>query len=163
MRTIRRDTEIACPFSAVIELAERCVADLAVVRVALVGRSAPLRRVRVKTRTFRDETDFTRRHEALKVELTPAGGVAFPTLHMLLSVRPWNRGSRLHVEAKYDPPLGMLGRLGDSLVGRHLAARIVDAFLHDMRAAVERAWVTERSAWSTPQHARSSETAEGSS
>jgi hypothetical protein len=149
MRTLRKRTYADCPFSAAIELAERSVQGLSPIHLALGTASFPIRDARVKACTLQDASDSARRHPALAVEIAPVPPTPLPTFQLLLTVRPWQKGCRLVLHATYEPPRGALGRIGDALVGRHVAGCIADAFLRDTRTAVEHAWRAQSSSWSS--------------
>lgn len=71
----------------------------------------------------------------------PRGGMAFawrpgwrgfPAFGATLTVRPAGEDTDLVLEGSYEPPLGIIGRLFDRVVGQRLAARTMDALLAEL-------------------------------
>jgi len=60
----------------------------------------------------------------------------FPTFLGELSAEPSAGGTRLRLAGTYTVPLGLLGRFGDGVVGRRLAAESIRAFLADVAGRV---------------------------
>jgi len=136
MRTILRTTEVRCPFTAAMAFAERCCERVTARRIA--------------TKTVRDRTDRARRNTALTVEFVPLTRLPYPAFRLRVAARPWHGGCKLHIEASYETPLGIIGRAGDALVFRRLAARTVARFVDELVSAIEDAWKREREGWTPP-------------
>ena len=136
MRTIRRTTEVDCPFTAVMELTQRCAERLVARRLA--------------AKALRDRSDRARRNTALSVEFLPHSRLPCAPFLVLITARPWHRGCRLQLEASYAPPLGFAGPLYDLVIGRRLAHSAIDGLLRELHAAVEECWRNERAAWTPP-------------
>ena len=151
MHSIKRTTEIHCPFSAAVELAEQWLSTGSMVlRIGIGSRFVPLQRVSARTVTLDDVTDTARRHSALAAQLLPERRSMFPAFRIVATVRPWQTASRITVTATYDPPLGWLGPFVDALVLRRIASIVLAGFVADLRVAVESAWQTQRDDWLQP-------------
>jgi hypothetical protein len=145
-RTIARSTEVDCPFSTAIEYAAEHLASLRVLRVPLLGPSSVVveKGILAVTRRSPDDTDPGRAHEALAIWLTPRGRFPFPRMRVLLTVRPYNLGTLLQLEAHYHAPLGRLGACLDLLWGKFVAAWTLGTLRDELRTALERASLLER-------------------
>lgn len=149
MRTIHGQIEVASPFSTAIELAERYVSRLTwsgegrLLRLWAQVVPAPQGRLALGWTVFahaaigRDHTDSARRHEAMWIRLRPARGLPFPHVAAVLTARPRQGHTLLHLTAEYVPPFGLLGAAFDALIGRRLAARALLGFLAEMKRSVE--------------------------
>ncbi len=57
----------------------------------------------------------------------------FPSMHATLTIYPLSPGeTQLDLDGKYDPPLGILGDVGDRIVGHRIAEASVHKFLQDV-------------------------------
>lgn len=149
MRTIRGQVDVACPFSAAIEYAENYVSRLtwsgngrllqlwAPLVPAPRGNVALGWTVFAHATTGRDHTDTARRHEAMWIRLRPARGLPFPHVAAVLTARPHQGRTLLHLAAEYVPPFGLVGAAFDAVVGRWLASRALLGFLAEMKRSIE--------------------------
>jgi hypothetical protein len=137
------------PFSMVIALAAQRLRRVQIregalgLRLRLFGPTvpyAPTRMVAVATSIERDATDGTRRHEALRIELSPQAGWPAPRFETLLTARPHGSGVRLRLETEYEAPLGVTGRTLDFIWGRLVAAWTMRGFLETLRTGLEEDW-----------------------
>ncbi len=65
-------------------------------------------------------------------------GAFFPEMSADLHVQPHSSGeASLELDARYRPPLGLLGLLADQLVGRFVAAATAQQFLERLAASVD--------------------------
>ncbi|HET6895797.1 MAG TPA: hypothetical protein VFH72_10495 [Candidatus Baltobacteraceae bacterium] len=136
---------VRCPFSATIDLIEHLHARHT---EHSVGPFAALRTpVICNISEVRDYTDQTRAHEALSVHWTAKAALPVPQMDALLTVRPNGPVTQLRMHGRYEPPLGLFGRIFDLLVGRFLARRTVRRFLNELRVFIESEWQKERRAY----------------
>jgi len=136
---------VRCPFSATIDLIEHLHTKRA---EHTVGPFAALRTpVICDLSEVRDYTDQTRAHEALSVHWSAKAALPVPEMDGLLTVRPNGPLTQLRMEGRYEPPLGLFGRIFDLLVGRYVARRTVRRFLNELRTFIESEWQKERRAY----------------
>lgn len=142
MTEIFANQNIKCPFSATIEMIERLhhtgvehvVGPFSGVRTPVVCDLAEVR----------DFTDDTRIHEALNIHWSARPGMPLLEMDGLLTVRPNGPMTELRMEGRYEPPLGIGGRLFDNLFGRYIARRTIRRFLRELRGFIEAEWEKER-------------------
>jgi hypothetical protein len=135
MRTITVTRDAQAPFSMTIDLVERffqsphqlSVGPTRSVRAAVVAEAGQIR----------DETDATMRHEALVIRWQPRSFWPLPDLHGLLTVRVNAPATEVTIRSEYSPPLGVLGRVFDALVGHRIAQSTLRILLEDICAYVE--------------------------
>jgi len=74
--------------------------------------------------------------EATELELewhAETGRELFPSMHATLTVYPLSPSeTQLDLDGNYDPPLGVLGEVGDRIVGHRIAEASVHKFLEDV-------------------------------
>lgn len=138
---------VDCPFSAVIEFAERALRE----RPSIVFSPAPAIREPgdLRTELTDDLTDRTRKHDALMLAWKPSLTRLFPDFHGVLTVRPQGRGAWLRIRGSYEPPFGFAGRVFDALAGRVIARLTLMRLLRGIARDAEHRWHTlhkERSA-----------------
>lgn len=134
--------DVACPFSATIEMIERLhhtggehdVGPFSALHTPVVCDLSEVR----------DYTDETRVHDALTVHWRARAGLPIPEMNGLLTVRPNGPVTRLRMDGRYEPPFRFLGRIFDDLIGRHAARRTIRRFLHELRGFIEAEWQKER-------------------
>lgn len=128
----------ACELSAAIGYAEAYLRERlpATIKVPLTigGLGIELKRaVAVEAAVAADWTDPVRRHPALQLLAQPVGGLPFPALKLLVTVRPhFPPGTCVTLDLSYVPPLGMAGRLFDAIVGHHVARAIARSTLDEL-------------------------------
>lgn len=134
--------DVKCPFSATIDFIERLHRTGS---EHVVGPFAGLRTpVICDLHEVRDFTDQTRIHEALTLHWKARAKIPVPEMNGLLTVRPNGRLTQLRMEGRYEPPLGLPGRLFDLLAGRYIARRTIRVFLSELRTFIETEWEEER-------------------
>jgi hypothetical protein len=132
-RTIRKDTFAHCAFSDAIDRAGVFLRD-AQANGRLDELVVPATLSVLVTDDF---TDSVRRHDALEFAWHPRSAF-LPDGRALLTVRPHApEGTELQFSIAYVPPFGVLGRVFDSLVGQHIAARTCDQLLHRLKTELE--------------------------
>lgn len=132
-RIIRKDTFAHCAFSAAIDRAEEFLRG-AQARGRLNELVVP---TKLSVLVSDDFTDSVRRHDALQFSWHPKSAF-LPAGRALLTVRPHApQGTQLKFSIAYVPPLGVLGRVFDFLVGQHIAARTCYQLLHRLKAEIE--------------------------
>lgn len=142
MTTIFAKCDVHCPFSATIEMIERFHEKGT---QHLVGPFSSVRtRVECELVEIRDHTDQTRIHDALTLRWKARARIPVPLMRGLITVRPNGPATELRMEGTYAPPLGLLGRIFDGIIGKHIAQRTVERFLDELRDFVEREWRIER-------------------
>ncbi len=142
MTAIFAKRDVRCPFSAAIEMVQRFHAKGA---RHSVGPSEHLRAgVQCELVEVPDHTDTTRLHEAALLRWKARSWFPLPAMTGLITVRPNGPVTELRMEGRYAAPLGLLGRIFDAIVGRHIAQRTVERFLDEVKSYVEREWEIER-------------------
>ncbi|MGH9047530.1 MAG: hypothetical protein ACRDVW_09500 [Acidimicrobiales bacterium] len=81
----------------------------------------------------------------------------FPVMESDLRARPLGPRTELVLDATYHPPGGIMGVLGDVLVGRLVARSTTEAFIGRLARALEDA-VAEGRCGAAPQHTRAGTT-----
>jgi hypothetical protein len=133
---------VRCPFSIAHDYAEDFFADVAArgaeVRVPLRDLVVLRRPVRMVFARRPDYEEVGRPHDALAVRWT-AGTHLFPDFHGTLRLRIASVDeTRLTLEGAYCPPLGLLGRAFDALIGRRIARATMADLLGRLGDAMER-------------------------
>ncbi len=137
--TLIRETAIAlCPFSAAIEFAATFFAKN--ITLPLAGTLALRTDVITTFEVVLDTTDSSRLHDALHLDWSPGQHLPLPRFSGLLTVRPESSRSELILEGTYEPPLGLVGQVFDSLLGRQIAHGTVRALLRQISTSIESEW-----------------------
>lgn len=100
--------------------------------------------VRCELAEIRDYTDEARIHEALILHWEAHTRIPVPAMRGMITVRPNGPYTELRMEGWYTPPLGVFGRVFDTVIGMRLAQRTIDRFLEELSSFVEHEWETER-------------------
>ena len=147
MTRIQTSRYVDSPFSATLELAEKAVSR----RAGLYLSPAPAlgERVRFASLGADDESDGARKHTALLLAWRPQHEDLFPNFTGVLTFRPSNRGTRMRLSGRYEPPFGFFGRIFDVLFGRAIARRTMQALLEELGQEIEYAYREERRAHRT--------------
>jgi hypothetical protein len=138
MSRLHFESRIACPFSDAIDEAASYFANRrrGALRIPVhVGRLHLRLQRAITTRQsiFPDQSEMGRSHDALELLIHPLGRFPFPDLHALLTVRPcYPPGTKVALDLTYDPPLGIIGRHFDALIGRLVVAAAGRALLADV-------------------------------
>jgi hypothetical protein len=132
-RKIRKDVFAQCAFSVAIDRAEEFLRG-AQASGQLEELVVPAKLSVLITDDF---TDPVRRHDALQFRWHPRSAF-LPAGRALLTVRPHApQGTQMQFSIAYVPPLGVVGRVFDHLVGKHIAARTCDQLLWRLKAEIE--------------------------
>jgi len=124
----------ACPFSAVIDLAEKALRQHPQMRVSPL--SAVSENVETTAAVVDDHSDSVRRHDALLLAWRPDHPRLFPEFRGVLTARPKHRGVWLRLHGSYDPPLGFLGKAFDLVFGRAIARATMARLLAQLSAEI---------------------------
>lgn len=144
MREIRVTRHCACPFSAVIDFAEKALHDSPWMRVSPVPVVSE--NVQAAAAVVDDRSDDVRRHDALLLAWKPNHRGMFPDFQGVLTARPSGRGAELTLHGRYQPPLGLPGAVFDAVAGRHIARVTMRRVLADLCTQIEQRWDAERAA-----------------
>lgn len=98
-----------------------------------------------------DTSDPARIHDAVLFVFYPNTRL-IPALSAALRMRPEFSGSMLYIDAKYEAPLGLFGKVFDRLVGSRFAHKTMVQFLNDVSADMVQRHETFRN--SLPAHHR---------
>ena len=142
MSEVRVTGYCECPFSAVMEFAERSLKErgrMTVSPVRGVGEN-----VSHATQRVDDGTDTSRIHDALLLVWKPEHRTAFPDFRGMLTVRPKERGAWLRLQGKYEPPFGLAGKVFDAVAGNRIANRTARRLLNEVIEDVETKWSIAR-------------------
>ena len=142
MSEIRVTHHCACPFSAVIEFAEKALSESRWMRVSPVPVVAE--NVQAVAAVVDDRSDDVRRHDALLLAWKPNHRGMFPDFQGVLTARPSGRGAELSLHGRYQPPLGLPGAIFDSVAGRHIARLTMRRVLDDLCKQIEQKWNAEK-------------------
>ncbi len=142
MSEVRAARQCACPFSAVIEFAEKALHESPWMRVSPV--SAVSENVKALAAIVDDRSDDVRRHDALLFAWKPDHRGMFPDFRGVLTARPSGRGVQLNLHGRYDPPFGMPGAIFDAVAGRHIARMTMRRVLDELSKQIEQRWNAER-------------------
>jgi len=142
MPKIRESRIVDCPFSGVIEYAERFFEHRHKLR--LTGLQTIKTEVTTEYNVVIDHVDAARRHDALEISWSPNEHVPLPAFHGMFSVRPDFKGSLLTLEGAYEPPLGKVGKAFDKAAGRSIARGTLNGLLQEVKISVEEQWNQER-------------------
>jgi hypothetical protein len=140
MTSLRVTRYVDCPFSAVLEFAEKSLAQrhkFCMTPFQPLGQA-----VRLLHASTADASDVARKHDALLVAWTPYAPL-FPEFRGALTVRPKHRGVWLRLSGQYQPPFGRLGKFFDIVIGRFLAVRTLHRFLEELGAEIEAQYTQE--------------------
>ncbi len=138
MSEVRVTSYCECPFSTVMEFAERSLKERGQMQVSPVSSVAE--NVTHATRIVDDATDTARIHDALLLAWKPDHDAAFPGFRGVLTVRPQNRGVSMQLQGNYDPPFGLAGKLFDVVAGNRIAKLTTGRLLHQLIKDVEAKW-----------------------
>jgi hypothetical protein len=135
MRSITVTRNATVPFSLSIDLVQQffrwphqlVVGPRRLLRAAVVQETVQIR----------DVTDDTMVHEALLVIWHSRSHLPLPDFHGLLTVRVNCPTTEVSIRCSYVPPLGILGWIFDSTVGRYIAAATMRRLLDDICAFIE--------------------------
>ena len=135
MSKVRVRRYCACPFSAVIGIAEKALQRHPRMRVSPI--SAVSENVKATMGVVEDHSDGVRRHDALLLAWRPDHPQLFPEFRGVLTVRPKSRGVWLRLQGSYDPPLGFLGKAFDLAFGYVIARATMARLLAQLTAEIE--------------------------
>lgn len=138
MSQVRVARHCECPFSTVMELAQRSLRESGQMQVSPVPAVAE--KVSHATKLVDDGTDTARIHDALLLVWKPEHDTAFPDFRGVLTARPENRGVSMRLQGSYDPPFGMAGKLFDVIAGNRIAKRTMQRLLDRLIKDVEAKW-----------------------
>ncbi|HME80745.1 MAG TPA: hypothetical protein VKF82_01565 [Candidatus Eremiobacteraceae bacterium] len=104
--------------------------------LGLPGDMSVARDVTAKVNAVDDPTHLT---TPLSVEWSPAGGGPFPTFHGTLTIsEDEDYGSCvLTLSGEYEPPLGVVGKGFDAVIGRRIAVATARRLLEEIRDGIE--------------------------
>ena len=142
MSEVQVTHQCACPFSAVIEFAEKALNESRSMRVSPVPVVAET--VHAMAAVVDDSSDDVRRHDALLLVWKPDHRGMFPDFQGVLTARPSGRGAELSLHGRYQPPLGLPGAIFDAVAGRHIARMTMGRVLADLCKEIEHKWNAER-------------------
>ena len=131
-----------CPFSAVIDFAEKTLEHQRGMQVS--PGPALTENVIHSTKLVGDRTDRARLHDALLLVWKPEHRTVFPDFHGVLTVRPLRRGASIRLQGRYEPPFGVAGKLFDAVAGRYIAKRTLKRLLDQLVVDIEARYVIER-------------------
>jgi hypothetical protein len=139
---VRVSRHCACPFSAVIDFAEKALHESHFMRVSPVPVISE--NVQTLAAVVDDRSDDVRRHDALLLAWKPNHRGMFPDFQGVLTARPSGRGAKLNLHGRYQPPLGLPGAIFDTVAGRHIARMTMGRVLDDLCKQIEQKWNAER-------------------
>ena len=142
MSEVRVTRHCACPFSAVIEFAEKALQGSPWMRVSPVP--AVSENVKALAMIVEDSSDDVRRHDALLLAWKPDHRGMFPDFRGALTARPSGRGVQLDLHGRYEPTFGRVGALFDIVAGRQIARMTMGRVLDDLSRQIEEKWNAAR-------------------
>ncbi len=142
MSEVRVRRYCACPFSAVIEFAEKALRKSPQMRIS--PGYAVSENVKATAAVVDDRSDGVRRHDALLLAWRPDHRLLFPEFRGVLTARPRQRGVWLRLDGSYDPPLGFFGRAFDLVFGRAIVHATMARLLAQLGGEIEAQWADFR-------------------
>ena len=142
MSEIRVTGYCECPFSTVMEFAQLSLRERRRMTVSPVSHVAE--NVSHATKLIDDSTDGARLHDALLIAWKPEHNGAFPDFRGVLTVRPKDRGVSMWLQGRYEPPLGLAGKIFDAIAGNRIAKRTARRLLDEVIGDVEAKWKLAR-------------------
>ena len=144
MNEIHEFLTVLVPFDAVQSSAEAYVASIP----ERDGKRAVPIRITVSDVAVERHVDLTLKHaraypgfEIMDIAWGPHDGGPYPTFKGTLSVEQVGPTfSRLDLDGRYEPPMGVAGAMIDAVVGHHFATAGARSLLNDIKNGLETAY-----------------------